>query len=97
MLPGQIWSNLSKNVWTAKLHSGLNILYFNYAENAVLLGILKLPDLLRLLSHHNSIIKEHLEYPQMKNATYISTKTQNQILSILSDDFLLYHPLHCPH
>ena len=39
--------------------------------------------MLKVLSNHNPVLKCHLERPRMRNATYISPQTQNQIIDII--------------
>ena len=39
--------------------------------------------LLKMMSSHNDILKQHLEKPRLKNATYISPQTQNEVIDIL--------------
>ncbi len=38
---------------------------------------------MKLLSNHDSILKAHLESPRLRNAKYISTDIQNQIIEII--------------
>ncbi|XP_037534998.1 zinc finger MYM-type protein 1 [Nematolebias whitei] len=45
--------------------------------------------LLQLVANHNETVKNHLASPMMKNATYISPQTQNEILDIMGNDFIL--------
>ncbi|KAG9282540.1 52 kDa repressor of the inhibitor of the protein kinase-like [Astyanax mexicanus] len=39
--------------------------------------------LLKLLSNHNEKLKQHLEKPKLKNATYLSPQTQNEMIDVL--------------
>lgn len=46
--------------------------------------------LLQLVANHNKTLKNHLSSPVMKNATYMSPQTQNDVLDILGNDFILH-------
>ena len=39
--------------------------------------------LLKLLSNHNEKLKQHLEKPKLKNATYLSPQSQNEMIDII--------------
>ena len=45
--------------------------------------------LLKLLSLNNGLLKEHLESPGMRNATYLSPRTQNEIIDVLGNHIVL--------
>ena len=39
--------------------------------------------MLKLIANHDPILKNHLEHPRQRNATYISPYTQNEIIDII--------------
>ena len=39
--------------------------------------------ILRLLANHDEVLAQHLAHPKLKNATYISPQTQNQMIDIV--------------
>ncbi|KAL7844825.1 hypothetical protein SRHO_G00233640 [Serrasalmus rhombeus] len=39
--------------------------------------------LLKLLSNHNEKLKQHLEKPKLKNATYLSPQSQNEMIDVI--------------
>jgi len=39
--------------------------------------------LMKLLSNHDDILQQHTEHPTMKNATYVSPQTQNEMIDVL--------------
>ena len=41
--------------------------------------------LLKLLANHDAILRDHLEAPAMRNATYISLQTQNDLIDVLGE------------
>ena len=41
------------------------------------------------MSKHNEILRKHLETPAMKNATYVSPQTQNELLEIMGKQVIL--------
>ena len=45
--------------------------------------------ILKLMLEHNSVLREHLHRPQFKNATYLSTQIQNEIIDIVGNDIIL--------
>ena len=55
--------------------------------------------LLKLLSTHDEILRNHLQAPAMQNATYISLRTQNGLIETMGDqifqgkvdDIMLHH------
>jgi hypothetical protein len=46
---------------------------------------------LKSISKYNPLLKQHLEQPKQKNATYISATIQNEIIDIIGNDILLPH------
>ena len=47
--------------------------------------------LVKEFAKDDSILKEHLETPRLRNATYISPRVQNEIIGIISSDIILPH------
>ena len=45
--------------------------------------------LLKLLARHNDILRQHLESPAMRNAKYISHRTQDEIIEVLGQHMIL--------
>ena len=45
--------------------------------------------LLNLLSEHDSALRSHMDSPALRNATYLSPQTQNEIFEILSKHIIL--------
>ena len=45
--------------------------------------------LLKLLSDHNDILQKHLETPAMRNAKYISPRTQNELIEVIGKNIIL--------
>ncbi|XP_013421627.1 52 kDa repressor of the inhibitor of the protein kinase-like [Lingula anatina] len=45
--------------------------------------------ILRFLSKRDPVMKEHLDSPAMRNATYMSPQTQNEVIDILAKDIVL--------
>ena len=51
---------------------------------------------LKRISRHTTVLAEHLSAPKMKNLTYMSPQTQNELLEIIAEHYivgkvLLYH------
>ena len=44
--------------------------------------------MLKLLANHDPILKAHLEKPRLRNATYLSPHTQNEIIDIIGKGFI---------
>ena len=44
---------------------------------------------LKTLGNYDPVLKNHLESPEMKNVTYMSPKTQNELLDIMAKDIIL--------
>lgn len=38
---------------------------------------------LKLLANHDEKLKQHMEWPKLRNATYLSSQTQNQIIDVI--------------
>ena len=45
--------------------------------------------ILNLLSEHDSVLRSHLDSPALHNATYLSPRTQNEIIEILGKHIIL--------
>ena len=45
--------------------------------------------LVKLLSWHDDVLKRHLESPRLRNATYLSAQTQNDLLKIIARNYVL--------
>ena len=45
---------------------------------------------LKLMANHNDVLHTHLYSPAMKNATYISPRTQNELLNIMGRHIVLF-------
>ena len=43
---------------------------------------------LKVLSNHDPLLKSHLQHPKMRNATYVSPMTQNQIIDIVGKSII---------
>ena len=48
----------------------------------------KFLSLMKLLGNHDSIVKEHLNKPKFKHATYLSSQTQNEIIEIIRNQMI---------
>ena len=46
--------------------------------------------ILKLMANHNDVLHTHLYSPAMKNATYISPRTQNELLNIMGRHIVLF-------
>ena len=45
--------------------------------------------LVRLLSEHDELLRNHLESPALRNVTYVSPRTQNEIIEVLGHHIIL--------
>ena len=45
--------------------------------------------LLKLLAVHDDSLRRHLQAPAMRNATYVSPKTQNQLIEVMGEHIIL--------
>ena len=41
--------------------------------------------LMKLVGHHDPIVKQHLEKPKFKNAMYLLAQTQNEMIDIIGN------------
>ena len=46
--------------------------------------------ILKLMANHNDVLHTHIYSPAMKNATYISPRTQNELLNIMGRHIVLF-------
>ena len=44
--------------------------------------------LMKLVGNHDPIVKQHLEKPKFKNATYLSAQTQNEMIDIIGNQMI---------
>ena len=44
--------------------------------------------LMKLFSNHDEVLQEHMKHPQMRNATYISPRTQNEMIDIVGKQMI---------
>ena len=42
------------------------------------------------MSRHNETLQKHLESPAMRNATYVSPQTQNELLEVMGGQIVLH-------
>ena len=45
--------------------------------------------LLKLLAVHDDLLRSHLQAPQMRNATYVSAQTQNELIEVMGKHIIL--------
>jgi len=54
--------------------------------------------LMRLVANHDERLKRHMDIPKLRNATYLSSQTQNEMIEVIGNRIIreLYTELYMP-